>query len=61
MVSISAAKSPARYFSGSPCAGWRPGKCCQAHFGVATLHKDPEKYLAGDFAALMETMALFGR
>jgi 3-hydroxyisobutyrate dehydrogenase len=30
----------------------------QAHFGVATLHKDPEKYLAGDFAALMETMAL---
>ena len=30
----------------------------QAHFGVATLHKDPENYLAGDFAALMETMAL---
>ena len=30
----------------------------QAHFGVATLRADPEKYLAGDFAALMETMAL---
>jgi len=30
----------------------------QAHFGVATLQKDPEKYLALDFAALMETMAL---
>jgi 3-hydroxyisobutyrate dehydrogenase len=30
----------------------------QSHFGVATLQKDPEKYLAGDFAALMETMAL---
>ena len=32
----------------------------QAHFGVATLQKDPEKYLAADFAALMETMALAG-
>ncbi len=30
----------------------------QSHFGAATLQKDPEKYLAGDFAALMETMAL---
>jgi 3-hydroxyisobutyrate dehydrogenase len=30
----------------------------QAHFGAATLKDDPEKYLAGDFAALMETMAL---
>jgi 3-hydroxyisobutyrate dehydrogenase len=30
----------------------------QAHFGAATLKKDPEKYLAGDFAALLETMAL---
>jgi 3-hydroxyisobutyrate dehydrogenase len=30
----------------------------QTHFGAATLQKDPEKYLAGDFAALMETMAL---
>src|SRR5262249_48868277 len=32
----------------------------QAHFGAATLRADPEKYLAGDFAALMETMALAG-
>jgi 3-hydroxyisobutyrate dehydrogenase len=32
----------------------------QAHFGAATLREDPEKYLAGDFAALMETMALTG-
>jgi 3-hydroxyisobutyrate dehydrogenase len=30
----------------------------QAHFGVATLKADPEKYLQEDFAALMETMAL---
>ncbi|MBV8747817.1 MAG: NAD(P)-dependent oxidoreductase [Xanthobacteraceae bacterium] len=30
----------------------------QSHFGAATLQKDAEKYLAGDFAALMETMAL---
>jgi 3-hydroxyisobutyrate dehydrogenase len=30
----------------------------QAHFGAATLKKDPEKYLQGDFAALIETMAL---
>ena len=30
----------------------------QTHFGAAMLQKDPEKYLAGDFAALMETMAL---
>jgi 3-hydroxyisobutyrate dehydrogenase len=30
----------------------------QAHFGAATLQKDPHAYLAKDFAALMETMAL---
>jgi 3-hydroxyisobutyrate dehydrogenase len=30
----------------------------QSHFGAATLKADPEKYLAGDFAALLETMAL---
>ena len=30
----------------------------QSHFGAATLQPDPEKYLAGDFAALIETMAL---
>ncbi len=30
----------------------------QSHFGAATLKPDPEEYLAGDFAALMETMAL---
>ena len=30
----------------------------QTHFGAATLQKDPEAYLQGDFAALMETMAL---
>jgi 3-hydroxyisobutyrate dehydrogenase len=30
----------------------------QTHFGAATLKPDPEKYLAGDFAALLETMAL---
>ena len=30
----------------------------QAHFGAATLKADPETYLAKDFAALMETMAL---
>jgi 3-hydroxyisobutyrate dehydrogenase len=30
----------------------------QTHFGAATLKSDPEKYLAEDFAALMETMAL---
>jgi 3-hydroxyisobutyrate dehydrogenase len=30
----------------------------QSHFGAATLKGDPEKYLAGDFAALLETMAL---
>src|SRR5580700_9621026 len=30
----------------------------QAHFGVATLKADPDAYLAKDFAALMETMAL---
>ena len=30
----------------------------QAHFGHATLQKDPDGYLAKDFAALMETMAL---
>ncbi|MGE4167913.1 MAG: NAD(P)-dependent oxidoreductase [Xanthobacteraceae bacterium] len=30
----------------------------QSHFGAARLQQDPEKYLAGDFAALAETMAL---
>ena len=30
----------------------------QAHFGAATLQKEPAEYLAKDFAALMETMAL---
>ena len=30
----------------------------QSHFGAATLQPDPEKYLAADFAALLETMAL---
>jgi 3-hydroxyisobutyrate dehydrogenase len=30
----------------------------QTHFGAAMLKADPEKYLAGDFAALIETMAL---
>jgi 3-hydroxyisobutyrate dehydrogenase len=30
----------------------------QGHFGAASLKPDPEKYLAGDFAALMETLAL---
>lgn len=30
----------------------------QSHFGAATLQKDPEAYLAKDFAALAETMAL---
>ena len=30
----------------------------QSHFGAATRQADPEKYLAGDFATLMETMAL---
>jgi 3-hydroxyisobutyrate dehydrogenase len=30
----------------------------QAHFGVATLKADPDAYLAKDFAALMETVAL---
>jgi 3-hydroxyisobutyrate dehydrogenase len=30
----------------------------QAHFGAARLKSDPQAYLAGDFAALMETMAL---
>jgi 3-hydroxyisobutyrate dehydrogenase len=30
----------------------------QAHFGAATLKPDPDAYLAGDFAALIETMAL---
>ena len=30
----------------------------QTHFGAATLKKDPEAYLQGDFAALLETMAL---
>ena len=30
----------------------------QAHFGVAMLKPDPEKYLQEDFAAIAETMAL---
>jgi 3-hydroxyisobutyrate dehydrogenase len=30
----------------------------QSHFGAATLKPDPGKYLAMDFAALIETMAL---
>jgi 3-hydroxyisobutyrate dehydrogenase len=30
----------------------------QAHFGAARLKADPQAYLAEDFAALMETMAL---
>ena len=30
----------------------------QSHFAAAKLQPDPEKYLAGDFAALAETMAL---
>jgi 3-hydroxyisobutyrate dehydrogenase len=30
----------------------------QGHFGAATLKADPDEYLAKDFAALMETMAL---
>jgi 3-hydroxyisobutyrate dehydrogenase len=30
----------------------------QTHFGAAMLKPDPDKYLAGDFAALAETMAL---
>ena len=30
----------------------------QAHFGAATLKDDPEAYLAEDFAALIETVAL---
>jgi 3-hydroxyisobutyrate dehydrogenase len=29
----------------------------QMHIGVAALQADPEKYLAGDFGALLETMA----
>jgi 3-hydroxyisobutyrate dehydrogenase len=30
----------------------------QTHFGAAELKEDPQRYLAGDFAALIETMAL---
>jgi len=30
----------------------------QQHFGAAKLQADPEKYLAGDFAALIETLAI---
>ena len=30
----------------------------QTHFGAARLQDDPAAYLAGDFAALIETMAL---
>ena len=30
----------------------------QGHFGAAQLQKNPEEYLAKDFAALAETMAL---
>jgi 3-hydroxyisobutyrate dehydrogenase len=29
----------------------------QGHFGMATLQSDPQGYLAGDFAALIETLA----
>lgn len=31
----------------------------QTHFGVAILQSDPEAYLAKDFAALIETLALY--
>ena len=31
----------------------------QSHFGVATLKPDPEAYVHKDFAALLETLALF--
>jgi len=30
----------------------------QQHFGAAQLKPDPDKYLAADFAALLETMAI---
>ena len=30
----------------------------QQHFGAAQYKPDPQKYLAGDFAALLETMAI---
>ncbi|MCC6304223.1 MAG: NAD(P)-dependent oxidoreductase, partial [Rhodobacteraceae bacterium] len=30
----------------------------QAHFGAAQLRKDPAAYLASDFSALIETVAL---
>jgi 3-hydroxyisobutyrate dehydrogenase len=30
----------------------------QTHFGAAILQQDPKAYLAKDFAAMMETMAL---
>lgn len=30
----------------------------QAHFGAATLQDDPEAYLASDFSAILETVAL---
>lgn len=30
----------------------------QSHFGAARLKSDPKEYLAGDFAALIETMAI---
>ncbi len=30
----------------------------QAHFGAATLQDDPQEYLAKDFSALLETVAL---
>jgi 3-hydroxyisobutyrate dehydrogenase len=30
----------------------------QAHFGAARLQQDPEAYLARDFAAVLETVAL---
>jgi 3-hydroxyisobutyrate dehydrogenase len=32
----------------------------QTHFGAARLKPDPKRYLAGDFAALLETLALAG-
>jgi 3-hydroxyisobutyrate dehydrogenase len=31
----------------------------QSHFGVATLQPDPEAYLAKDFSAVVETLALY--
>ena len=30
----------------------------QSHFGAASLKNDPDSYIEGDFAALLETVAL---